>query len=123
VSPRSKRTPVRSPRRKAGRAAKRGPKKLKFMLTVDAQDMLVEYTPNYFDGEYAQGHFEFSSPHKPNRGIPVSKTGYRSHFVPMAQIKSAGGPEACARDLVDSMLFESSKAFNDLRRKGQLSLF
>lgn len=122
MSPRSKRTPVRSPRRKAGRAAKRGPKKLKFMLTVDAQEMLVQYTPNYFDGEYAQGHFEFSSPCKPKRRILISETGYHSHFVAMEDIKAVG-PETVARQIVEALLGAGSKEAQALRARGQLSLF
>lgn len=123
MSPRGKRAAARSPRRKAGRAAKRKPSKLKFKLTVDAQDMLVEYTPNYFDGEFAQGHFEFRSPYKPSRGIPVSRTGYLSHFSPMAQIEWVGNPEEFARRIVDSILGATSKDTLSMRKAGQMSLF
>jgi hypothetical protein len=41
--------------------------------------------------------FEFRSPHQPPRRIPVSATGYRSHFAPMAAIEAEPSPEEYAR--------------------------
>lgn len=112
-----------SPRRKAGRASrKRTPRKLGFRLTVEGQEMLVSYTPNYFDGEFAQGHFEFRSPYDPPRRIPVSETGYRSHFAPMEDIAAAASPQDYAREIVLAFLNENARpAKGDAR--GQLSLF
>ena len=57
-----------------------------FTLTIDAQEMRVEYIPNRFTS-FPVGHFQFFSPHEPRRRIPVSKTGYRSHFAPMPEIR------------------------------------
>ncbi len=50
-------------------------KKITFRLTVEAQEMVVDYKPHYLKDV---GHFEFRSPHEPPRRIPVSETGYRS---------------------------------------------
>jgi hypothetical protein len=72
-------------------------KKQRFTLTIEGQPMLVEYTPNWMDGEFATGHFEYRSPHKPARRIPVSETGYRSHFASMDEIEAADSPEEYAR--------------------------
>ena len=59
--------------------------------------MLVDYTPNYMTGTYPVGHFEFRSPHQPPRRIPVSETGYRSHFAPMPDIEAEASPQEYAR--------------------------
>jgi hypothetical protein len=64
---------------------------------MEEQEMLVDYTPNYMTGSYPVGHFEFQSPHQPRRRIPVSETGYRSHFAPMSDIEAESSPEEFAR--------------------------
>jgi len=95
----------RSPRRKAGRKAVRKAKRtVTFLLVVEAQEMIVTYEPNWSEGEFAFGHFEFHSPHEPPRRIPVSETGYRSHFASMEEIASFEGPEAFAKAYVEAML-------------------
>ncbi|MEI9990190.1 MAG: hypothetical protein WDM86_09140 [Rhizomicrobium sp.] len=111
----------RSPRRKAGRAAPKKQKVQHFMLAVDGQEMRVSYTPNWSDGEFAYGHFEFRSRHEPARRIPISETGYFSHFAPMGDILVAETPQDYARSYVETVI--------GLGRKGahgdnsQLSLF
>lgn len=110
----------RNPRRKAGKASrKRSARKLVFKLVVEAQEMRVVYTPNWSE-DY--GHFEFHSPHNPPRRIPVSETGYRSHFAPMEEVKAAASPKDYARELVLASFHEV-----DRRAKGydsrQLALF
>jgi hypothetical protein len=114
----------RSPRRKAGRTAVPKPKrKVAFRLVVEAQEMLVEYEPNWSDGEFACGHFEFKSPHKPPRRIAISETGYLSHFAPMAEIEAYESPEAFARVLVESVLHPTQKGKSRATNRDQLSLF
>ena len=66
--------------------------------------MVVEYQPNWMSGEFACGHFEFRSPHDAPRRIPVSETGYLSHFAPMDEIIAFGGPEDYARAFVRHVL-------------------
>jgi len=70
--------------------------------------MLVDYTPNWMKGEFATGHFEFRSPHKPARRIPVSTTGYRSHFAPMDEIEAEASPQDYARQYALGCLRSSS---------------
>jgi hypothetical protein len=41
-------------------------------LIVEAQEMLVGYTPNYMSGSSPVGHLEFRSLHQPPRRIPPS---------------------------------------------------
>lgn len=114
----------RSPRRKAGRTAVPKPKrKVAFRLIVEAQEMLVEYKPNWSEGEYAFGHFEFKSPHEPPRRIAISETGYLSHFAPMAEIEAFESPEAFARAYVESVLNAVQKGKSRTTDRKQLSLF
>jgi hypothetical protein len=116
--------PQRSPRRRAGRAV--APKKkgiLVFPLVVEGQEMVVRYEPNWSDGEFACGHFEFRSPHEPPRRIAISETGYRSHFAAMAEIESYASPEEFARAFVMACLSSLRKGKRGLPGDGQLSLF
>jgi hypothetical protein len=109
--------PQRPPRRKAGSIAK--PKSMRtttFRITIEAQEMIVTYEPNWLDG--SNGHFEFTSPHEPRRRIVVSESGYLSHFVPMDAIKTFKSPEDYARAFVTSILESRRKP-----TRGQLSLF
>jgi hypothetical protein len=80
-------------RRKKARPARKRP--MTFRISVEAQEMIVTYNPrwtSYF------GQFEFRSPHNPPRRIPVSQSGYLSHFVPTAEVKAAKSVQAFARD-------------------------
>ncbi len=120
MSPRNKKAPVKPLRRKAERKSETKPAKKVFLLTVDAQQMRVEYTPNYFDG---QGHFEFRSPHSPACGIPVSETGYLSHFAPMIAIEAGQSVEAFARQIVDAIFAERSRGKRQRIDDAQISLF
>lgn len=77
-----------------------------FTLVVEAQEMIVEYQPNWMTDV---GRFEFRSPHEPPRRIPVSETGYRSHFACMEDVKSASSPQDYARGVVLGFLRSRSK--------------
>jgi hypothetical protein len=74
-----------------------------FTLVVEAQEMIVTYQPNWMPDT---GHFEFRSPHEPARRIPVSETGYRSHFASMEDVEAASSPQDYARDVryISSMI-------------------
>jgi hypothetical protein len=103
-------------RRKKGRPAKAGRKT--FTITVEAQSMLVSYQPRWLKSGYA--HFEFRSPHKQARRIPVSETGYKSHFATMDDVKAAGGPQGFAREFASALLRSKQSRPEDPR---QLALF
>lgn len=83
--------------------SRRRPRKrvITFTLVVEAQEMIVTYQPNWMADT---GHFEFRSPHDPARRIPVSETGYRSHFAPMEDVEAAASPKDYARDVALGML-------------------
>jgi len=78
----------------------------KFSLTMEGQQMNVSYTPHYLT-DY--GHFAFSSPYDPPCRIPVSETGYRSHFAPMREIQEARSPEIYAAAVVRALLNAKTK--------------
>jgi hypothetical protein len=83
----------KKPSRKKAPPAKR--RRMTFTITVEAQRVAVRYRPYAF-GEL--GEFEFRSPHKPPRRIPMSETGFRSHFVSMRAVKRAKSVADFARD-------------------------
>jgi hypothetical protein len=68
-----------------------------FTLVIEAQEMIVTCQPNWMTDV---GHFEFRSPLEPPRRIPVSETGYRSHFASMADVEASTSPQDYARDVV-----------------------
>jgi hypothetical protein len=94
-------------------------RKLHFRLTVEAQEMMVDYQPHWMAGT---GHFEFRSPHQPPRRIPVSETGYRSHFADMDDIEAVDSPQEYARKIVLAFLRGERKAPVEARDE-QLALF
>ena len=101
-------------RRRKARPAKAGRKT--FTITVEAQPMVVSYQPL----RSGYGHFEFRSPYKPPRRIPVSETGYRSHFASMADVKESRSPQDFAREYALALLCSKQSRPEDPR---QLALF
>ena len=89
-----------------------------FTLVVEAQEMIVTYMPDWM---VDYGEFEFRSPHKPARRIPVSETGYRSHFAPMSDVEASATPQDYARDFVLATLRSHHHARREERE--QLPLF
>jgi hypothetical protein len=93
-----------------------------FTLTIEAQEMRVRYRPKYFEAaDY--GHFEFTSPHQPRRRIPVSETGYRSHFAPTWEVEAAPSVEEYARAVVLNVMHGTSCPDDDGEDGGQLAFF
>lgn len=90
-----------------------------FSLTIKGQQINIAYTPNKF-GNY--GHFEFFSPHEPRRRIPISETGYFSHFAPMWEIEEYASPEVYA-ELVIKALTKSQPQEPKQPEGQQLALF
>jgi hypothetical protein len=87
-----------------------------FRLVIEAQEMIVKYYPEWMEDT---DQFEFRSPFNPKRRIPISETGYRSHFAPVEDVKASGGARSYPRDLVLTEL-----ASNEPRQaKNQLRLF
>ena len=98
--------------------ARRNRKATKFTLVVEGQKMVVSYNAHWTADV---GHFEFNSPHRPARRIPVSETGYFSHFAYKDGVKAARGPKAYSYRLVLDALAPRRALRPDERN--QLSLF
>lgn len=96
---------------------------LTFTLMIEAQEMTVHYWPNTFASpEYV--HFEFKSPQEPKRRIPVSETGYRSHFAPQWEVDAAPSVEEYARAVALALMQAKSCPDDDSECGGsQLALF
>jgi hypothetical protein len=89
-----------------------------FSLIVEAQEMIVKYKPNWM---VDMVQFEFRSPHKPARRIPVSETGYRSHFARMEDVEASNSPQDYAREFVVAQLRSRQRTIAEDR--DQLPLF
>ena len=107
----------RSPQRRKQTGPAKG-RKQTFKIIVEAQPMIVSYEARGLNSTCA--HFEFRSPHKQARRIPVSQTGYRSVFVSPEEVRAARGPQAFARAYVLAMLDGERKRCADPL---QLALF
>jgi hypothetical protein len=106
----------KKPSRRKAPPAKR--KRMAFTITVEAQEMAVSYEPHWTRDV---GHFEFRSPHEPRRPIPISETGYLSHFAAMADIVAAASPQDFAREIALGLLRSERSA--DSEDEAQLALF
>lgn len=91
-----------------------------FTITIEAQKMQVRYRPKRF-ADYA--HFEFTSLYTPYRRIPLSKTGYLSHFSPMHEIEEAPSVEAYAEALAIALLGIKYRSDEKEEPDDQLVLF
>jgi len=66
----------------------------------------VRYCPSWsrsYEEVYGEGmaHLEIISPEEPRRALPVSETGYISHFTPARFVEDEGGPVAFAQNWLD----------------------
>jgi hypothetical protein len=96
-----------------------------FSLLIDGQEVRINYKPDYIhfpDLNLRVAHIEFLSPHEPSRRIPVSETGYRSHFAYMSQIEAAPSLEDYIRAVAQAIMNTKGKRTND-NEDDQLSLF
>lgn len=89
-----------------------------FTLVVEAQEMIVDYQPNWTADT---GHFEFRSPHEPPQRILISESGYRSHFAWMEDVEAASSPQDYAREFVFAKIRSERPSRRDDR--DQLPLF
>lgn len=63
-----------------------------FMITVSGSPLKVRYNAKWGSGLLGVAHMEFHSPESPAQPIPVSETGYRSHFLPRENVSSFDSP-------------------------------
>ena len=95
-------------RRKKARAAKKRP--MTFKISVEAQPVVVRYQPNWMGD---MGLFEFRSPYKPPRRIPMSETGYQSHYASLDDVKAAKSPQDFAREEALALLRSRRRAWDE----------
>lgn len=83
--------------------------------------LLVSYEVRWLNSEAANiAHLQIESVSRER--LPITETGYRSHFVPANEIDQAGGPVAYAVAWLDYMARSKEwKAYADA--SAQLSLF
>lgn len=96
---------------------------------IDWQGITIEisYEPSWspaMDSCYGRqmAHLQLQAVAPENAMLPVTETGYRSHFVPHAEVIEAGGAIAYVRDWLDDAA--QSPAWKDAQdRARQLALF
>jgi hypothetical protein len=66
-----------------------------FTIDIDGIPIRVDYRPCYFE-TLGVAHMAFSSTSQPRRPIPMSETGYRSHFCAPEAVAALGTAEAYA---------------------------
>jgi hypothetical protein len=104
------------------------------MFTIEAEGLpvRVRYRPGSFEA-MGLAHMEFMSMAQPPKPIPISNTGYRSHFCAPEAVAQLGTPEAYARAYCKAMLRKRRGEEASLRdilaaasgppKGGQLTLF
>lgn len=87
---------ARKPKRPA---AKRKPRASTTKLTWDGVTMTVTYEPESF-AHHAHLQIQVTAPER-TAPLPITETGYRSHFLPRGDVEAAGGPAAYVRRWLD----------------------
>jgi hypothetical protein len=72
--------------------------------------------------DYHPSHLEIRSVNPPKEPLPVTETGYLSHFLEPADIDNAGGPVAFVVNALDKAAKSKEWKAHDAARR-QLSLF
>jgi len=93
-----------------------------YSITWEGIALSIRWTPNWLgrDDEYAIGHLEIESDDR--HALPMTETGYRSHFTHRDDIDAYGGAVA----FVDEWLKETSRSKSwkaHVEASKQLSLF
>lgn len=93
-------------------------------INWDGITISIGHCPAYFGAgsDYEIDHIEIRAIEPSKARLPMTETGYRSHFASPADVEAAGGPVA----LVETWLAEASRTreWRDYRAASQqLSLF
>jgi hypothetical protein len=100
---------------------KPGSGRVTFTIVLDAQEVIVHYEPHWMRDV---GQFEFESPHDPRRPIPISETGYKSHFAAMEAVEAAPSPQEYAQQTARAILHARRRRCDiEAENDGQLPLF
>lgn len=79
-----------------------------FLITVNGSAIKVRYNPTW-SRTFDSAHMEFHSVESPAQPIPISKTGYRSHFSYRKNISSFDSPEHYAVSFCIAMICNKGK--------------
>jgi len=79
-----------------------------FLLAIAGEELLVEYTPDYFPADDTTLFSFTTTPPKPHC---LSESGYLSQFVPRDAVDACGGPEAFAAQFAAAKLQGTGKGF------------
>lgn len=105
---------------KAPAKTKARPRKSVEKFTWRGIEMSATHSPNYISAGWS--HIELRVVKPKGRPVPITDTGYLSHFLDEADLKAAGGPVAFFRAWLDREA--DSKAYRKaLARWQQLDLF
>ncbi len=95
-----------------------------FLVTWQGIYLMIRYEPAFLNmnGPYAHAHLQIESLQPKRAPLPVTETGYRSHFTHAANVEEQGGPVAYALAWLDEAASTSAwRHQTDAAR--QLSLF
>jgi hypothetical protein len=56
-----------------------------------------------FDDGQSMAHLEIESVEPAHAPLPITETGYRSHFIGRSEVENLGGPEAYVEAWIDEM--------------------
>ena len=82
--------------------------------------LIVAHAPNWYGSSLCRLEVTAADPEQ--APLPISETGYRSHFCPGAEVDAAGGPVAYILAWLDAAARDSRWKAADMARR-QLSLF
>jgi hypothetical protein len=91
-----------------------------FQILIDGVAVAVRYTPRYF-GDH--DHFAFTDASGRRKPIPISRTGYRSHFVHASFVEQAGTPEVFAKAYAAACMEQRPNTDDEAEEGRQGSLF
>ena len=105
------------------------PARTRITSVIEWQAITIEivYEPNWLnlsnpEHEIAQAHFDIRSVKPERASLPITETGYRSHFVHPSEVDALGGPARYVEAWVEEMA-RSSEWKEHVTNSKQLSLF
>jgi hypothetical protein len=70
-------------------------------LIWEGAELLIMYKTHAFGEASAHAHLEIRCLNSVSRPLPITDTGYRSHFLPRGSVEEAGGPGLYVRRWLD----------------------
>lgn len=105
------------------------PARTRITAVIEWQGITIEiiYEPNWLnlsreDSDLTAAHLEIRSIAPERAPLPITETGYRSHFLHAEEVDQAGGPEAYVEAWLNDMA-ESRELRDCIEASRQLNLF